>query len=167
MNLSNYHKTVSIIVQLLQDKNTWFETFEHEPVKTSEEAAQIRTGYSLEQGAKALILRIKETGGKHYFAQFVIPGDKKLDSKLVCSFLKAKNIRFATVSEINELTQGIEIGGIPPFGNLFEIPVYIDPSLLAHEKIIYNAGDRSFSIGMKTKDYVTIVKPTVTKLVLQ
>lgn len=167
MNLSNYHKTVSVIVQLLQDKNIWFETFEHEPVKTSEEAAQIRTGYSLEQGAKALILRIKETGGKRYFAQFVIPGNEKLNSKTLSALLKAKNIRFATASEIHEITQGIEIGGIPPFGNLFGIPVYIDPSLVKHEKIIYNAGDRSFSIGMKTKDYVTIVKPTVTELVLQ
>lgn len=163
MELDKYHKTVSIIISLLKESNAWFETFEHEPVRTSEEAAQVRTGYSLNQGAKALILRIKKSGSEKYFAQFVLPGGSKLDSKVIADIVEAKNIRFASKDEINKITDGIEIGGIPPFGNLFNIPVYVDKSLLDFDKIIFNAGDRSFSIGMKTDDYLKIVKPIIKK----
>ena len=54
-----YHLVVKKIISLLEDNECWFETFEHAPVRTSEEAADIRTGYSIEQGAKALIVRVK------------------------------------------------------------------------------------------------------------
>jgi len=164
MNLNNYHKTVSNIINLLDNNNAWYETFEHLPVKTSEEAANVRTGYNLNQGAKALILRIKKSGGEKYFAQFVVPGNEKFNSKLISKIVSAKNIRFATIEEITEITDGIKIGGIPPFGNLFGLPVFVDKSLLDDEKIIFNAGDRSFSIGMKTKDYINIVKPIIETL---
>jgi prolyl-tRNA editing enzyme YbaK/EbsC (Cys-tRNA(Pro) deacylase) len=56
-----YHSTVSQIINLLEKNNYWFEIFEHEPVRTSDEAARTRNGYSLHQGAKALIVRVKIT----------------------------------------------------------------------------------------------------------
>lgn len=164
MNIDKYHKTVAVIIDLLNKNSVWFETFHHLPVKTSQEAAQIRTGYSINQGAKALILRIKKSSREKYFAQFVIPGDKKFNSKLIKNLIGAKNIRFATEDEISKITDGVKVGGIPPFGNIFKIPVYLDNSLLDHEKIIFNAGDRRFSIGMKTKDYLKIVNPKIEKL---
>jgi len=52
---------VSKIVELLESGGYWFETFEHEPVRTSEEAAGVRTGYSQAQGAKAMIVRVKKS----------------------------------------------------------------------------------------------------------
>lgn len=161
MNLNNYHKTVAQIIEILENKGSWFETFEHKPVTTSQEAASIRTGYTLDQGAKAIILRVKKSNTEKYFAQFIVPGSVRINSKLVTKLLEAKNIRFATKDELSKLTNGIEIGGVPPFGNLFKLPVYLDKSLLSHEKIIFNAGDRSFSIGMYLKDYLDIVKPQV------
>ncbi|NIA02454.1 MAG: hypothetical protein GWP15_03650 [Nitrospirae bacterium] len=54
--MTNYHPLVNQIVEALKNNECWYETFEHEPVRTSEEAAKIRTGYTLEQGAKALII---------------------------------------------------------------------------------------------------------------
>ena len=167
MNPKKYHTIVGEIISLLEKQAIWFEKFEHEPVRTSEEAAQIRTGYNLSQGAKALILRIKKTGKKDYFAQFVIPGNKRLNSRAVTEHLDAKSIRFATAEELATITSGIEAGGIPPFGNLFNIPVYFDIALLNQEKIIFNAGDRSFSIGMKARDYLKIANPIIANFISQ
>jgi len=42
-----YHGVVSKIVELLKTGGYWFETFEHEPVRTSEEAARVRTRYPI------------------------------------------------------------------------------------------------------------------------
>lgn len=155
-----YHITVSKIVNLLKENGLWFETFGHEPVHTSEEAAKIRDGYTLKQGAKALIVRVKITREK-YFAMLVIPGDAKFSSEKVKKLLSAKDIRFATEIEVNEITGGIQTGGVPPFGNLFGLRVIVDQSLFSNEKIVFNAGDRSFSVAMKSADYKTLVKPEI------
>lgn len=159
-----YHPVVARIKKILTENKFWFETFEHEPVRTSEEAAKIRSGYSLSQGAKALILRVRARSEKKY-VMLVVPGDAKFDKKKIQKVLGAKDIRFATQEEIHDLTGGVEVGGIPPFGNLFGLKVIIDPSVLTNEKIIFNAGDRRYSIAMKTQDYENLVNPLIEKII--
>lgn len=64
-----YHKTVSIIESLLQEHDILYKKFEHEPVRTSEEAAAARPEYNLSQGAKALICQLLLSLNR--FPQFV------------------------------------------------------------------------------------------------
>lgn len=161
----DYHPVVSRIKNLLQQNALWFDVFEHEPVRTSEEAAQVRTGYTLEQGAKALVVRIKISEKSKKFVMLVVPAHKRFDNAKVKAYFGAKDVRFATEKEVFELTEGVQVGGVPPFGNLFEFEVYCDPELLLNEKIIFNAGDRRYSIAMKAADYQKLVKPVVTPLV--
>ncbi len=159
-----YHPTTIAIKELLEKHGCWYETFEHEPVKTSEEAAKVRTGYTLHQGAKAIIARVKISSQNKKFVMIVIPGDRRFDSAKIKNIYSAKDIRFATVEEVSEITGGILPGGVPPLGNLFNIEVIADTQLLANEKIVFNAGDRSYSIGMYSHDYIKIVHPVVTNL---
>lgn len=160
-----YHKLTKQITELLQSNNMWFETFEHEPVRTSEEAAKIRTGYSLHQGAKAIIIRVKISDSNKKFAMLVFPGDLHFNNDKVKKLFGAKDIRFATEEEVGRITDGVLPGGVPPFGNLFNLEVVVDPQLLQNEKIVFNAGDRSFSVGMRSEDYKTLVKPNIVSIV--
>ena len=164
-NSSNYHEVVSKILNLLTAKNVWYETFEHEPVRTSEEAANVRKDYSLSQGAKALIVRVRETDNTRKFIMLVMPADKKLDSKKAKKSLSLKDISFASIQEVSDTTGGVQVGGVPPFGNLFGLEVYVDPSLFDHEKIIFNAGDRRVSVAMKSEDYKQIVNPKIIEII--
>jgi hypothetical protein len=66
---------------------------------------------------------------------------------------------------VGGLTGGILPGGVPPFGNLFNLPVIADPALFENEKIIFNAGDRRFSVAMRAADYKRIVKPEVVEII--
>jgi prolyl-tRNA editing enzyme YbaK/EbsC (Cys-tRNA(Pro) deacylase) len=194
-----YHPTVQKILDLLKQTNFWFETFEHEPVKTSEQAALTRPGYTLHQGAKAMIVKVypntkkiiltspltnsikssnnnkstiqdfgvgaSKTKSYGKFVMLVFPADQKFDSDKVRKSLNVKSLRFATEAEVGELTVGVQIGGVPPFGNLFNLDVYADPSLFLNEKIVFNAGDRGFSVAMKSADYRTIINPQITALI--
>lgn len=160
-----YHPSVQKILDLLKKNRVWFETFEHEPVRTSEEAAKIRSGYTLKQGAKTVIIRVKIGADNRFFSMLVLPGDKRFDIKKVKTLFSAKDIRFATEEEVHKITAGIEPGGIPPLGNLFDLKTVVDPDLFKNEKIIFNAGDRRFSIAMKSKDYKNIVKPSVEHII--
>lgn len=160
-----YHPLVQQIQDLLTKHNFWFETFQHAEVRTSKEAASLRVGYGIEQGSKALLIKTKLRGGGSGFIMCVLPGDQRINGKRVREISGAIEIRFATEKEIDELVKDLVPGAVPPFGNLFGLLVYVDKSLLANEKIIFNAGDRKFSIGMYLKDYLEIVSPTVADFV--
>src|SRR3989338_2274398 len=157
----SYHPVVTRITDLLKSSSCWFETFEHQAVRTSQEAAAIRPGYTLHQGAKAMIVRVKITEADKRFVMLVMPADLRFDTVKVKNLFGAKDIRFATVEEVGKVTGGVEPGGVPPFGNLFNIEVIVDPKLFENEKIVFNAGDRCFSIGMLPADYRELVKPKV------
>ncbi len=131
---------------------------EHAPVRTSEEAAKLRIGYTLHQGAKALILHIDD-GQKKRFLMCVLPADKKIDNNRLRQILQTKDIRFATIDEVEIVTNGVKIGGVPPFGNLFTVETIVDNELLTNETIVFNAGDRRITIAMKAKDYIFLTKP--------
>jgi prolyl-tRNA editing enzyme YbaK/EbsC (Cys-tRNA(Pro) deacylase) len=153
-----YHPVTENIQSLLRERGVWFETFEHEPVRTSEEAAAVRPEYTISQGSKALIVRVKKDG-KKFFAMVVVPGDKKFDAKKLRTSFGLGDVRFATEAEVGEITGGVQPGGVPPFGNIFGLAVYADDAVFQNEKIIFNAGDRAFSIGMLSKDYDMLVEP--------
>ena len=160
--LNDYHPLTTQITDLLQD--CWHETFEHEAVRTSQEAAGTRPGYTLSQGAKAIIVRVKKSAQDKHFIMLVFPADRAFDSRKVKAHFQAKDIRFANEHEVAELTNGVQVGGIPPFGNLFGLPVYAAPELFEHEKIVFNAGDRRFSVAMRSDDYKRLVEPIIIDL---
>lgn len=155
------HPLTKQITDLLTSNSFWFETFTHDPVLTSEEAAKTRPGYTLQQGAKAIISKIQKRGSEEEFVMFVIPANLRLNSKKIKKDLDLKGLRFATEEEIDSLTNGVQRGAIPPLGNLFHIQVYVDPQLFLNQKIVFNAGDRRFSVAMSSIDYKNIVSPQI------
>jgi Ala-tRNA(Pro) deacylase len=158
------HPISEQITSLLQRHDCWFEEFTHEPVRTSEEAAELREGYTLQQGAKAIIIRAKIPNAGKKFVMLVMPADQKFDSAKVKLLLHSKDLRFATEDEVAEVTGGIKPGGVPPFGNLFGLEVVGDETLYRNEKIIFNAG-RTTSIGMLSADYKRLVQPRVASII--
>jgi prolyl-tRNA editing enzyme YbaK/EbsC (Cys-tRNA(Pro) deacylase) len=156
-----YHPVTRQITDWLHQNNCWFQTFEHAPARTSEEASKLRPGFTLHQGAKALIVRIQNPQKEERFVMLVYPADLRFDAKKVKSILGVKDLAFATEEEVGSVTGGIQVGGVPPFGNLFGLEVLADESLFANERIIFNAGDRRFSVAMKSEDYRRLVRPKI------
>ena len=144
----------SKIKSFLDSKELKYEIIVHEPVFTSEQAAKVR-GTELKSGAKAMVLRSK---GK--FFMFVLPADKKLDMKKIEKLLNTDRLSLATPDEVLKITD-CKIGGVPPFGNLFSIPLYVDKSLLRNEIINFNAGLHTHSVRMNCKNYISAVSPMI------
>jgi Ala-tRNA(Pro) deacylase len=139
---------------LLRENNARFDVTHHAPVFTSEEAAQVR-GTSLASGAKALICKVDES-----FAMFVLPADRKLDSKNTRKQLKARSMRFASPEEVLEMT-GLKPGSIPPFGSLFGLKTFCDKRLRDETVINFNAGDHSISISIAYAEYERVEQPQI------
>jgi Ala-tRNA(Pro) deacylase len=141
----------------LAQSNVPFTVLRHEPVFTSEQAAAVRKT-PLSSGAKALVVKAGER-----FVLFVLPADRKLDSRKARAHLQVREMRFATREEVEKLT-GLQPGSIPPFGSLFQLPTYCDPGLAHNESINFNAGDHAISIQMAYPDYVKAEKPSLAEI---
>ena len=142
------------IEKLLSQNKIEYQIFEHAPVYTSLQAAQIRNE-DPSIGAKSIVAK---ADGQPVLV--VVPGDKKIDIKKFKRIFTVKDLRLATADEVFKIC-GIEIGAIPPFGNVINLPIYLDKTLAAKPEIVFNAGLHTVSIKMKTADFVLLVKPTI------
>ncbi|MBI3385018.1 aspartate--tRNA(Asn) ligase [Candidatus Gottesmanbacteria bacterium] len=142
------------IKQILDKKELEYKLYEHEKVLTSEEAAKAR-GTRLSQGAKALVMFADKKA-----IMIVLPADRRVDFKKFKLAQKIRDLKMGTAEEVKKLT-GVEIGAVPPFGNLLSLTLYVDQNLQNEEKIVFNAGLHSKSILLKYSDYIKITDPII------
>ena len=133
------------ITEFLQSQGIPFEKLEHIPVTTSDAAAGARGG-RLAQGAKALIVK----AGEQYY-HLIISAAERVDNKKLRKILQTRRVRFANSEELFELT-GCQPGAVPPFGNLFGLPVLMDDAILAEEIVYFNCGSHTVSLRMSRED---------------
>jgi Ala-tRNA(Pro) deacylase len=133
------------IIDYLQSKDIPFEKLTHEPVTTSDAAAGARAS-SLSQGAKALIVKADD---KYY--HLIISAAERVDNKKLRQILQTRRVRFANSEELLELT-GCQPGAVPPFGNLFGLPVFMDDALLSEDTVYFNCGSHTVSLRMSRED---------------
>jgi len=142
------------ITDLLESNRIKYRKYEHEPVFNSETAAKA-IGVKLAAGAKALILL-----GDGKPIMVVLSGADRVDFKKLKNLSEIKNLEMAT-PELVEKISGVKIGAVPPFGNLFNIPLYVDIRLEAEKEIVFSAGSHSVSVQMKYNDFKAITNPIV------
>ncbi len=148
------------IIDLLQSHGVPFETIEHEPVFTSDQAATVR-GITADAGAKSLLLNADGS-----FVLCILPGSSKLDTKRVKKLLNVKDLRFAKPEEVLTV-MGCEVGACYPFGNLLGVTTFVDPSLSKHEIISFSTGVHTKSIKIKWSDYEKVTKPNLTTICVE
>ena len=134
---------------LLRLKDVSYKLIEHNPTLTSQESAKERNE-DISIGGKAILLKVDSS-----FRLFVLSAALRIDSAAIKKEFHAKKIRFATDDELNEIT-GLIKGSVPPFGDLFNLELYVDESIKNNDKIAFNAGSLTKSIIMNTNDYFNI-----------
>lgn len=108
--------------------------------------------------AKTVILKID---GK--MAMAVLPASFKVDLNALKTASGTKDIQLATEEEFKDLFPGCELGAMPPFGNLYDMEVFVAEKLREDEEIAFNAGSHSELIKVSYKDFEKLVKPKVLK----
>ena len=100
--------------------------------------------------------------GKPYM--LVLPANLKVDLDKARRALGLSNLRLASEREFEHLFPGCEVGAEPPFGNLYGLPVYVDPRLAEDPEIIFQAGTHTDTIRMRYSDFERLVHPEVCDL---
>lgn len=106
--------------------------------------------------AKVVVIKAE---GRYLMA--VLPSTWKVDLKRLEEVLECPYVRLATEDELAILFPDCEIGSMPPFGNLYGTPVYVDATLTQDEEIVFDAGSHVGAIKMRYKDFADLVRPQV------
>ncbi len=91
----------------------------------------------------------------------VLPASYQVDLEALRHATGVQVAELATEQEFKRHFPDCETGAMPPFGNLYGIPVYVDETLLEDREIAFNAGSHYELIKMAYKDFERLVKPEV------
>ncbi len=149
------------IETFLRDNDVSFNKIVHHKTFTAQRTAA-DTHISGKEIAKTVIMHIDDQ-----MSMVVLPGDMLIDFELLKYATGAKKVRLSSEMEFKDMFPNCEVGAMPPFGNLYGIPVFVAEALTQDIFIAFNAGTHSLLIQMKYKDYQRLVKPTVLKIAYQ
>lgn len=90
-------------------------------------------------------------------------GDCEVSTKNLARFLNVKTIS-PCAPEVAGKHSGYLVGGTSPFGTKKGMPVYLERSILALEKIYINGGKRGFLVGMRPQDVQLILQPILVEI---
>ena len=92
-------------------------------------------------------------------AMAVLPASHVVDFDKLKQTAGSAKAELASEDEFRNLFPECEVGAMPPFGNLYDIPVYAERSLTEDEEIAFNAGSHKELFRMAYKDFEDLVKP--------
>jgi Ala-tRNA(Pro) deacylase len=90
----------------------------------------------------------------------VLPAPSMVDVNKVGEVVGGGEVRLATEREFAPSFPDCDAGAMPPFGNLYEVPVVVDPSMGESERIVFQAGTHDVTMSVAYADFARLVRPT-------
>ncbi len=149
---------VQTLKKFLDKHGIKYLTIKHSPAFTAKEIAA-SAHVSGKELAKTVMIRVNGQ-----MAMAVLPSTLQLDFDVVRNALSAKDVELATEREFKSLFPDCDVGAMPPFGNLYDMDVYVDETLQEDEEIAFNAGTHTELVKLAYRDFERLVKPEVLRL---
>ncbi|MFI5181647.1 MAG: aminoacyl-tRNA deacylase [Thermoanaerobaculia bacterium] len=141
------------LTHFLEEQHVPFVTLPHARAYTAQEiAASVHVPG--QEVAKTVIVK-----GDDKLFMAVVPATRRIELVLLKNALGVKKIRLASEAEFEGVFPECEVGAMPPFGNLYRIPVIVDESLKKDREIVFNAGSHTETVKMAFDEFVELVKP--------
>lgn len=146
---------VKILKTFLDDNDIKYVTIKHSRAYTSQEIAA-SAHISGKELAKTVMINID---GK--MAMAVLPASYQIDFDNLKKIFGTRNVTLASESEFKYRFADCEIGAMPPFGNLYDMEVYVAESLSEDIEIAFNAGSHTELIKLNYEDFERLVQPRI------
>ncbi len=153
------------LIEFLDQHGAQYRLIDHAPEGRTEIVSQMR-GNSLAQAAKCIVVMVKIGKKVTRYVLGVVPGDTRIDLNAVKALFGGTYVSFAS-ADIAEKLAGSIAGTILPFSFNPELELIVDPSLLDHEELYFNAARMDRSMALRTADYVALAKPRLERIAEQ
>ena len=138
----------------LEQTHTFYTHVSHVPARSSQYAASL-LHVAGKEVAKTVVLRSE---GKVLLA--VLAASYHINLNKLAAVVGAP-VKLLDEGECYKLFPECQPGAIPPFGELYGLPVYLDEALAGSPEIVFSAGTLSDGIRMGNADFVHLVKPRI------
>ena len=132
-----------------------YTTLTHPRAYTAQEIASLAHVHG-DEFAKTVIAKVD---GEMVMA--VLPASCHVDLPLLKAAAQGKKIALASETDFRDRFPGCETGAMPPFGQLYGMPVYVEESLTREKDIAFNAGTHEELVRLAYSDFAKLVKPKV------
>jgi len=141
--------------QYLRENDVPFEAMTHKQAYTMPEVAAA-LHLSGRQVAKVVI--VKADGD---MVMLVVPSPHRLDFASVRKMLGAKKVSLAKEEEFANLFPDCATGAMPPFGNLYDVPVWVEQALAEQGDIVFRVGTHRDTMKVAYADFARLAQPKV------
>ncbi len=139
--------------EFLDRRDVKYVSIQHSPAFTAPEVAA-SAHVSGRDFAKTVIVKIDGV-----MSMVVLPANRRLVLNDLRELLEVDRVKLATEEEFKTAFPDCEPGAMPPFGNLYGMPVYVASSLADEAEIAFNAGSHVELIKMAYGDFAELVNP--------
>lgn len=141
--------------KFLDDNLVGFDVVQHDPAFTAQELAA-RMHVPGREFVKVVVVKLNGA-----FALTAVPAHRRVDLKALARAAGVRKCSLATENEFQQLFPDCEVGAMPPFGNLYNLPTYVDQEVSYNEVIVINAGTHAEAIRVRYGDLKRLVQPRV------
>ena len=139
----------------LDENGVPYDTVKHQEVYTAQEAAAA-AHIPGKDVAKTVMVKIDGD-----MAMVVLPATYNVSLDRVQSATGAGAVELAGEDEFRDLFPSCEPGAMPPFGNLWDMPVFVDNHLREDERIAFAAGNHHELVRLPYSDFERLVDPVI------
>jgi Ala-tRNA(Pro) deacylase len=139
--------------RLLDENHVPYEVHGHRRAFTAKETAAA-DHVPPSEVAKVVVLK-----GHAQFLMAVLPASHTLDVDRLRMTVGDPDLQLASEGEFAGAFPACEPGAMPPFGQLFGIPLWVDDSLGRERETVFNAGNHGETIHLAFADFVRLAKP--------
>lgn len=145
----------SDLQRYLNNNGVPYQLIEHEAAFTAHGVA-VATHVADRECAKSVIISVEN---RYWMA--VLRADGRINTRLIKLLFAARDVHMAHEEDLGLLFPDCELGAMPPFGNLYGLPILLDSALLDDNEIIFNACTTTHSIRLRMQDYLRLVNPLI------
>jgi Ala-tRNA(Pro) deacylase len=96
-----------------------------------------------------------------------LPAPYRVDLEKAAAALGVDEARLAKEEAFADTFSDCEVGAMPPFGNLYGVPVYVEKTLAEDETIVFRSGTHTETMSVSYSDFERLVEPTVAVFALR
>ena len=143
------------VKKFLDENGIKFVSIQHSAAYTAQEVAAL-AHIPGELLAKTVMVKIDGQ-----MAMAVVPASHQIDFDRLREVAEAESVELASEDEFKDFFPACDVGAMPPFGNLYDMPVYCSDALSEDLEIAFSAGSHSELIRLAYADYEQLVQPTI------
>jgi Ala-tRNA(Pro) deacylase len=147
---------------VLDREHVTYSAISHTPVYGAQYAASVMHVHGREV-AKTVVLRMKNGTVAHNGEDMllaVLPASFRINFEKLAAAVQAR-VELVDEDGCNTLFPDCEGGVFLAFGELYDLPVYMDQALAADPNIVLSAGIKCESVRLSSADFIRIVRPKI------